>query len=60
MLFGTCENEVLVPRIGLEDVVNEARIGDVRMNRDFFTFGRKHRDDLFVITGPLVPTIADE
>ena len=52
MLFGTCENEVLVPRIGLEDVVNEARIGDVRMNRDFFTFGRKHRDDLFVITGP--------
>jgi hypothetical protein len=52
MVLRTCENKVLVPRIGLEAIVNEARIGDVRMNRGFFAFGRKHLDDLFVITGP--------
>ena len=36
MLFGACQNKVLVPRIGLEAFVNEASIGDVCTNRDIF------------------------
>ncbi len=39
MLFGTCQNKVLVPRIGLEAIVYESRIGDVCINRDFLVLG---------------------
>ena len=35
MLVGTCENKVVVPRIGLEALVNEGRIGDAL----YFAYG---------------------
>jgi len=40
MLFGACQNKVVVPRVGLEAIVNEGFVGDVCTNRDFFAFGR--------------------